>query len=101
MSPSCASAADADLPVTAFFSVHAGADPGVMPRVLELFAKRGLVPTVWHSAIAGTDLKIHIEMAGLGREVTRYIAACLRQIAHVETVLTAQSTATAAERRSG
>jgi acetolactate synthase regulatory subunit len=94
MSFLCTLAADADPPVTAHFSVHARVEPGVMPRILELFAKRGLVPTVWRSAIAGadhTDLAISIEMGGLSREETRYIAACLRQIADVETVLTAES----------
>jgi len=93
MPPVCAPAADVNLPVTAYFFVCARAEPGVMPRVLELFAKRGLVPTVWHSAIAGGDhgqLTIDIEMGGLGREVAGYIASCLRQIADVETVLTAE-----------
>ncbi len=55
-----------------------------MPRVLELFAKRGLVPSFWHSAVSGADqarLTIEIQMSGLGREITEYIAACLRQIA--------------------
>lgn len=104
MSLLCAPAADAKPPDTAYFFVHARAEPGVMPRILELFAKRGLVPTVWRSAIAGadrTDLTINIEMKGLSREVTRYIAACLRQIADVETVLTAESDAMAAGRQSG
>jgi acetolactate synthase small subunit len=90
MPTACAPAADANLPVTAHFSVIAHAEPGVMPRVLELFAKRGLVPTVWRSAVAGGNcgqLTIDIEMGGLGREVARYIASCLRQIADVETVL--------------
>jgi len=62
-----------------------------MPRVLELFAKRGLVPTLWRSALAGPDqtrLTIEIRMCGLGGEATDYIAACLRQITSVETVLT-------------
>ena len=45
MSLFAATAADDDLPATACFSVHARAEPGVMPRVLELFAKRGLVPS--------------------------------------------------------
>jgi acetolactate synthase small subunit len=97
-------AADANLAVTAYFSVHARAEPGVMPRILELFAKRGLVPTVWHSAIAeaaGGDLTIDIEMGGLSREVTRYIAACLRQIADVENVLTAEGGTVAGGCRSG
>jgi acetolactate synthase small subunit len=104
MPPLRAPAADTSLPVTAYFSVHARAEPGVMPRIVELFAKRGLVPTVWRSAIAGADrgnLTITIEMEGLGREVTRYIAACLRQIADVETVLTAESDAVAAGRQPG
>ena len=97
-------AADANLPVTAHFSVYARAEPGVMPRVLELFAKRGLVPTVWHSAIAVGDraqLTIDIEMGGLGREVARYIASCLRQIADVETVLTAELEAMQADPQPG
>jgi acetolactate synthase regulatory subunit len=104
MPPLSASAADADLPVTAFFFVHARAEPGVMPRVLELFAKRGLVPTRWHSAIAGSAsaaLKIEIAMEGLRPEASRYIAACLRQIADVETVVTAEGAVGVAASRSG
>jgi acetolactate synthase small subunit len=96
--------ADASLPVTAYFSVCARAEPGVMPRVLELFAKRGLVPTVWRSAVAGGDgarLTIDIEMGALGREAARYIGACLRQIVDVETVLTAEGGAMRADRQSG
>jgi acetolactate synthase small subunit len=93
MPPLPASVADDDLRLTACFSVRANADPGVMPRVLELFAKRGLVPSAWHSAIGGTDraeLAIDIEMRGLGRDLMDYIAACLRQIPLVEVVLTSQ-----------
>ena len=44
MSTLSAAVADSNFPEAAFFSVHAQVDPGVMPRVLELFAKRGLVP---------------------------------------------------------
>lgn len=93
MLPLPASTADENLPLTACFSVHAHADAGVMPRVLELFAKRGLVPSVWRSAICGTDraeLAIDIQMRGLDRDVMNYIAACLRQIPLVEVVLTSE-----------
>ena len=69
MSPGAATVTNDDLPLTACFSVHAHAEPGVMPRVLELFAKRGL-----------------------GRDAMDYIAACLRQITFVEVVLTSQKT---------
>jgi len=94
MSLLAATAADDDLPATAFFSVHARAEPGVMPRVLELFAKRGLVPSSWHSSISAVDrsqLTIEIQMSGLGRETVNYLAACMRQIVFVEVVLTSQT----------
>ena len=97
MSQLVATVAEADFPSTACFSVHARAEAGVMPRVLELFAKRGLVPTAWRSATSGPDhslLTIDIRMQGLGSEATDYIAACLRQIADVEAVLTTQVNAT-------
>ena len=91
MSHVAASVADNYLPATTCFSVYARAEPGVMPRVLELFAKRGLVPSRWESATFGDDyseLSIDIQMRGLGREAVDYIAACLRQIVCVKVVLT-------------
>ena len=91
MSSAAATVSDTDLCDFACFSVHARAEPGVMPRVLELFAKRGLVPSFWQSAVSATDqnrLTIEIRMGGLGCDLTEYIAACLRRIASVEAVLT-------------
>jgi acetolactate synthase small subunit len=93
MSLLAATASDDDLPATACFSVHARAEPGVMPRVIELFAKRGLVPSCWHSSISGADrsqLTIEIQIIGLGRATVNYLAACMRQIVFVEVVLTSQ-----------
>jgi acetolactate synthase small subunit len=93
MSHFATSVADNYLPATACFSVHARAEPGVMPRVLELFAKRGLVPSFLQSSTSGADrsqLTIDIQMPGLGRDTVDYIAACLRQIVCVEVVLTSQ-----------
>jgi acetolactate synthase small subunit len=95
MSLRTAVVADDNLLHTACFSVHAHADPGVMPRVLELFAKRGLVPSAFQGWTTGTDqphLTIDIQMSGLGREAMDYIAACLRQITFVEVVLTSEKT---------
>jgi acetolactate synthase small subunit len=97
MSQLAATAADNNSPATACFSIHARAEPGVMPRVLELFAKRGLVPTAWRSGTSGPDhslLTIDIRIGGLAGEATDYIAACLRQIVNVEAVLTSQTNAT-------
>ena len=79
-----------DQPVTVAYCVHARAEPGVMPRVLELFAKRGLVPHKWVSTAAGPVLTIEVQMAGLDRDVGDYIARTMRQIVGVETVLTSE-----------
>lgn len=77
--------------LTVAFSVQARAEPGVMPRVVELFAKRGLVPQKWHSTATGSVLTIDVQVGGLGRDLADYIARCLRQIIGVETVLTSDS----------
>ncbi len=64
-----------------------------MPRVLELFAKRGLVPDLWHSRVGPAgELTIDIQMAGMNGGTARYIAECLRAVWGVECVLTAEKT---------
>jgi acetolactate synthase small subunit len=76
---------------TACFSVTAEAEPGIMPRVLELFAKRGLVPSLWHSKVAPTgELTIDLQMDGMETPLAHQIARSLRQIWGVSTVLTAE-----------
>lgn len=73
------------------FAIRADATPGMMSRVLELFAKRNLVPTKWHSAVIGAakdELQIDLQMEGIDSELAGYIARCLRQIYGVESVLT-------------
>jgi acetolactate synthase regulatory subunit len=80
-------------PVTCF-SIRAFAEPGVMPRVLEVFAKRSLVPVRWHAdRIGGADsdeLAIDLQVADLSPDMAAFLARCLRQIWGVETVLTAE-----------
>ena len=85
-----------DQPGVLCFSVVAAADPGVMPRVLQLFAKRGLVPTRWVSQIAGQgdgELFIDIQVAGLAAETGLHIARCLDQLHDVRLVLTSEKAA--------
>jgi hypothetical protein len=62
-----------------------------MPRILELFAKRGLVPQRWNSAASDAGLSIDIRMTDLDRDVADYISRCMRQIHGVETVFTIES----------
>jgi len=96
-----AAAAQADCDgssLTVLFSVQARAEPGVMPRVVELFAKRGLVPQKWHSTAAGSVLAIDLQIGGIGRDLAGYIARSMRQIIGVETVLTTQTRLTTTHR---
>jgi len=75
------------------FSIQAQADPGMMPRVMQLFAKRNLVPLRWHSDVLGAarrDLAIDVQVEGVSPALGDYIARCLRQIPGVATVLTAE-----------
>ena len=82
------------------FAIRAEASPGLMPRVLELFAKRNLVPTRWHSDVivapprdgGHATLQIDIQMEGMEPELAAYVARCLRQIYGVDSVLTSTKT---------
>lgn len=83
---------DSHLP-TACFSLNARASAGLMPRVLELFAKRDLVPTAFVARVQGPgggELSIDIQMEGMDRELAEYLARCLRQIVGVEVVLVSE-----------
>ncbi|HWA41708.1 MAG TPA: hypothetical protein VHA10_00740 [Hypericibacter adhaerens] len=73
------------------FSVQAAADPGLLPRVLELFAKRNLVPSRCHAVLNGPEhdeLLIDLQVTGLGAEEAEHVARSLRQIVFVTSVLT-------------
>ncbi len=85
----------------ACFSIQAEAEPGVMPRVLEIFARRGLVPRRWVSDVigqgtspGGRELAIDVQIAGLAPETQAYLARCLRQIWGVGAVLTSERAGT-------
>ena len=78
---------------TVCFALSAVPEPGVMSRVLEPFAKRGLVPHRLHAMCGGADgdeLVIDIQIAGLEPALVELIAGNLRQIVGVESVLTAE-----------
>jgi acetolactate synthase small subunit len=64
-----------------------------MPRVLEIFAKRGLVPARWLSAVAGPrdgEIHIDIQLADADRELAERLAQSLRQVVSVQSVLTSE-----------
>jgi hypothetical protein len=93
MSTTAARASRPDAVRVACFAVHARAEPGIMPRVLELFAKRGLVPSSWHSSTGGLnhrELTNDLQSRNMELELADYIAACLRQVVGVDIVLTSE-----------
>ena len=78
---------------TACYSVHAPADVTVMPRVLDVFVRRGLIPSVWHSSVVPGDpgeIQIDVQVAGLDAAMAERLAQCLRQLVCVGCVLTSE-----------
>ena len=81
-------------PVPTFcLTVRTVADPGSLPRVLEVFAKRGLVPSKLFSVATGADeLTVDLQVAGLDDDLGAVIANQLRSQVGIETVLTSVKT---------
>ena len=81
---------ETDLKTTYCYSVRAEADPSVLPRLLALFVKRGLIPTALHARCHDHGpgaLQVDIEAYGLGENLAEYLQRCMRQIVGVELVL--------------
>jgi acetolactate synthase small subunit len=82
----------------ACFSVNAIAEPGILPRVIEVFAKRGLIPSRIDTSLVNRhepEIIVDIQIASLEDHRPAQIANVLRQIVGVETVLTSEKHVTA------
>ncbi|PPR23810.1 MAG: hypothetical protein CFH39_00424 [Alphaproteobacteria bacterium MarineAlpha10_Bin2] len=85
-------------PPVACFSVLTEADPSAVPRVLEIFALRDLIPSQIHVTRSGGDnvrapeseLTIDVQVSGVGRDASEAIARKLRAIICVHSVLTSE-----------
>lgn len=91
--PETADPADTAAGRVVCYSIRAEADPGLMPRVLHLLAKRNLVPERCHAdrlGPTGEELSIDLQVAGLDPHTGSFIAACLRGIVGVQAVLTSE-----------
>lgn len=76
----------------ACFGIVSEPDPGALPRLLEPFAKRGLVPlsiAVRHLE-AEEQLVTDIQVRGLPRDESDYVARALRTIPVVRQVVTTE-----------
>ncbi len=74
------------------FSVVADADPGSLPRILELIAKRGLVPLSLTSRLTDDTLAVEMEMLGMPQAESDHVGNCLRQIPMVACVTVTERT---------
>ncbi len=77
-------------PETACFAVSGMADPGLLHRLLEPFAKRGLVPSAVYARQHGEDLSVDIQIDGLSQSDAAMIGRGMRQIIGVDVVLVSQ-----------
>ena len=81
-------------PVPTFcLTVRTVADPGSLPRLIEVFAKRGMVPSKLFCVATGADeLTVDLQVTGLDDELGAVIANQLRSQVGIETVLTSVKT---------
>ena len=77
-----------DSSTTAVFTVRAAAEPQAMPRLLELFAARSIVPERWRAERVGEELRLAIEVADMDRLEAERLAERMRQMFLVHRVLT-------------
>ena len=71
------------------FTVHAAADPQVLPRVLEMFALRSFVPRRVHGRTVGQprgSFRIDVETDALSAPAAHRMAERLRTLVPVESV---------------
>ena len=71
---------------TVRYCFEADAEPGVLPRALELLAKRGLVPARVFAQADDDLLSVEIEVAGLEADTAEHVGRCLGEIVGVRAV---------------
>ena len=65
------------------YCFEADAEPAVLPRALELLARRGLVPARIFAQTDAEILSVEIEIEGLQGETAEHVGRCLGQIVGV------------------
>jgi hypothetical protein len=70
----------------ALFRVFGEADPAFLPRIVALFAKCGLVPTLFHAECLGEEMHVEVEFASMSPSRADHFAEVLRQVPVVSLV---------------
>ena len=68
------------------FTLLADAAPGLLPRLLQPFAKRDLSPDLFEAARSGDDMRVQIGMDAMPAEMVHLVEGNLRQVAGVRQV---------------
>ncbi len=71
---------------TVRYCFEADAEPGVLPRALELLAKRGLVPNRVFAQAEDDLLSVEIEVEGLESDTAEHVGRSLGQIVGVRQI---------------
>ena len=68
---------------TVRYCFEADVEPAILPRALELLAKRGLVPARVYAQADADLLSVEIEVEGLEPDTADHVGRCLSQIVGV------------------
>ena len=71
-------------------SLRALAEIGILARVIQHLARRGLFPSRMHCTQAGEQLLIDLQVGGVGEREGAILAESLRQVVGIDEVLTSR-----------
>jgi hypothetical protein len=69
------------------FTILADAEPGLLPRLLQPFAKRDLVPDALEAERSGDSMRVTLAMHAMPVEVMHLVEGNLRQVVGVREVI--------------
>lgn len=81
------------------FSVLADAEPGLLPRLIQPFARRDLLPDSFTAERRGDAVRVEIAMARMPAEMVHLVEGNLRQVVGVTEVTTRQEITGAVRRQ--
>jgi hypothetical protein len=69
------------------FVLSADASPGLLPRVMEPFARRDLTPDAVSARVLGTLMHVDVAVAAMPCDALAYVEGNLRQIVGVRSLI--------------
>ena len=81
------------------FTLVADASPGLLPRLLQPFARRDLIPDTLQSVRSGNDMRVEIAMHAMPAEMVHLVEGNLRQVVGVRSLTRRQEITGSVRRR--